>query len=90
MFSGGLDSTYLMYSALKRGYTVYPIVGNILGNVSKNKRENQVRSKLYSLFRKEFSNQLQPELRAVGIDLPDTETGIHQSNIWIISILHIF
>lgn len=56
LFSSGLDSTFLVYKALKEGHSVYVVYTDILNNVDKSKIEKQNIQKLVELFREEFGN----------------------------------
>lgn len=57
-FSGGLDSTFLLYSALKNKEDVTPIYCNIKNNHDKVEREEQQRDKILKLLDEEFGTYL--------------------------------
>lgn len=56
LWSGGLDSTYLIYKNLKEGHTVDAHYVDIENNDNKTKMELKAIDKLNKLFNKEFSN----------------------------------
>jgi hypothetical protein len=57
-FTGGLDSTYLLYKNLKAGHTVTPHYVEIANNGNKSKIERQQLVKIHALLYKEFPAQL--------------------------------
>lgn len=54
LFSGGLDSTYLIYKNLKEGHRVFPFYIQIANNVNKSRIEMQQVVRLYEEFKNEF------------------------------------
>lgn len=60
LFSGGLDSTYLVWKNLKDGNTVKPIYIDLLNNSDKSKIEKQQTNVLYYEFKKEFGKLIEP------------------------------
>ena len=58
LFSGGLDSTYLMWKALKDGHDVYPIYISIKNNENKVLIEKQQCILLIDEFNKEFNKEI--------------------------------
>lgn len=87
-FSGGLDSTFLVYDNLKNGNVVTGVYTTIENNVNKTKVElNQIK-KLEKLFQEEFPNNFNLE---IGMKI-DAQSGndvtMKQIPIWIISLLY--
>jgi hypothetical protein len=58
LFSGGLDSTYLMWKALKDGHKVYPIYISIKNNENKVLVEKQQCKLLIDKFNEEFNEDI--------------------------------
>ena len=59
LFSGGLDSTYLMWKALKAGHEVYPTYISINNNQNKVIVEKQQCTLLINEFNKEFDKKIE-------------------------------
>lgn len=77
--SGGLDSTFVAYQALKDGYTILPIYMTISNtNISKHTIERQQSKRIHSLLKKEF--------KSLVLDLQEFEgdrsNGVTQFDIW--------
>ena len=63
LYSGGLDSTYLIYDNLKKGNTVYPYYIDVENNINKSKVEKSLILKNYKLFEEEFGQLInKPEI----------------------------
>ena len=60
LFSGGLDSTYLVYKNLKEGNQVIPIYTEIMNNTKKVYAEKTQIDRIYNLLYEEFSGYLHP------------------------------
>lgn len=63
-FSGGLDSTYLLYKNLKEGHKVTPFYVEISNNIDKCKIEKQQIVKIYNILCQEITdnNLVQPQI----------------------------
>jgi len=87
-FSGGLDSTYLVYKNLKEGHKVTGIYTKILNNKIKIDVELQQSNQITELFQKEFPDQFTLEQ---GIDIMVygyCDLYLKQIMIWIMSSLY--
>jgi hypothetical protein len=92
LFSGGLDSTYLVWKNLKEGNTVVPIYVEIKNNevktiIEKNRVELLVRE-----FRKEFGNDSIHDVRyAMTVEVHAIESSVYfkQLPIWLFTIVFI-
>ena len=84
LFSGGLDSTYLVYKNLKEGNTVYPYYVNITNNGDRPDMEFRTTKKLYQVFKDEFPGLIYPPKEIgsfeIGVENP---WRIIQPQIWI-------
>ena len=82
LFSGGLDSTYLMWKALKDGHDVFPIYIEIRNNADKSLIEMQQCKSLIDEFNKEFDKDVSLN-ESVTIDIHDTSNiGFAQPYLW--------
>ena len=96
LFSGGLDSTYLVWKNLKDGNTVVPIYIEISNNRVKTVMEKNRIEQLHKRFREEFDDgkvyydsQLKDIQYALTVDVLATEESLYfkQVPIWILGIL---
>ncbi len=97
LFSGGLDSTYLMWKNLKDGNTVIPVYVEIENNEVKTKLEKNRIELLWKEFAKEFhdendnyyNSKLQPIKYAVKVGVHANEGSLYfkQIPIWIFSVV---
>jgi len=88
LFSGGLDSTYLVWKALNEGHRVQPVYVELVNNKTKVEAEKKTISELMKLFREDFQYQIEDvqfnvkfETRSIGI------LDFVQPPIWITSSL---
>jgi len=87
-FSGGLDSTYLVYDNLKNGNIVTGVYTTIENNVNKTRVElNQIK-KLEKLFLEEFPNNFNLEIGMKINAQSGNDVTMKQISIWIISLLY--
>jgi len=87
-FSGGLDSTYLVYKALKEGHLVTGIYTTIRNNEKKVKVEKHQIDMLNAYFQQEFPRQFKYEY---GIDIMVygyCDLHLKQITIWLMSLLY--
>jgi len=87
-FSGGLDSTYLVYKALKEGRKIQTLYTVIANNSVKVKMEKKATKLLLDEFEKEFPGQIAPPLfNSVDIETGASNLRFSQIPIWLLSIL---
>lgn len=87
-FSGGLDSTYLIYDNLKKGDKVSGLYTTILNNENKVTVEKFQVDKIVEVFNKEFPDQFTLEQ---GIDIMvygGCDLHLKQIMIWVMSALY--
>ena len=97
LFSGGLDSTYLVWKNLKEGNTVIPVYVEIENNEVKTKLEKNRIELLWKEFEKEFRKpedsyydfKLKSIMYAVKVGVHANEGSLyfHQIPIWMFSIV---
>jgi hypothetical protein len=99
LFSGGLDSTYLVWKNLKEGNDVRPIYIEIENNVDKTILEKNRIELLHDEFKKEFNTEvfyrseganIYPINYAVKISVGTSESSLYfkQMPIWIFTLLY--
>jgi len=87
-FSGGLDSTYLIYKNLKKGHQVTGVYITIENNIDKVKMETQQINKLQKLFEEEFPNLFTLKM-GMKVDAPTSgDLILKQILIWLFSLLY--
>lgn len=87
-FSGGLDSTYLLYKNLKEGHTVQPYYVEILNNVNKSRIEKQQIMKLHAEFRNEFGGAINNVKHIAKVELWlswNSNLKFKQTPIWLLA-----
>ena len=83
-FSGGLDSTYLVYKLLRDGHTVDLMYIEILNNKNKTQAEFAVRELLIDEFKKEFPERVNVIYNHNSIEVSRrTSTECTQAVIWL-------
>lgn len=90
LFSGGLDSTYLIWKNLKEGNIVKPLYFEIENNVNKPLVEKQQIKLLWNLFHDEFKDNIKPIEYTIKIDVDENGTNeltFKQIPIWLLGIL---
>ena len=96
LFSGGLDSTYLVWKNLKDGNTVVPIYIEIGNNKIKTILEKNRIELLHTKFREEFNDekpysecQLKDIQYALTVDVCVNEESLYfrQIPVWLLGIL---
>lgn len=89
LFSGGLDSTYLVWNNLKRGNEVFPIYFEIKNNGDKPKLEKNRVDILHRTFHETFPDLIHPPRYVMNIEVTDINTNLHlvQVPIWILGLL---
>lgn len=86
LFTGGLDSTYLLYKNLKEGKEVTPFYIEITTNVEKTKMERRSCQKIWDLLRNEFGYKLNymKDIVTIGISYQCTgSSALPQMPLWI-------
>lgn len=96
LFSGGLDSTYLVWKNLKDGNEVYPIYVEIENNINKSILEKNRTKLLFNEFSNEFNNDehegfIYDVQYAITVGVNAHEDSLHfkQIPIWIFSLMFI-
>lgn len=89
LFSGGLDSTYLIWDNLRKGNEVYPFYFEIKNNRDKPILEKNRVSLLHKEFHKEFGESIHTPKFVLELMVNDvnTRTYLHQVPIWILGLL---
>ena len=89
LFSGGLDSTYLVWKNLTDGNEVQPIYIEIENNQTKSIIEKNRIKLLHGEFRKEFNNNIRDIQYALNVSVKASEDSLHfkQLPIWIFGIV---
>jgi hypothetical protein len=90
-FSGGLDSTFLVYKNLKEGNEVFPVYVDIQNNINKSILEKNRTNILYKLFAEEYNKT---EIKIHGVETilslmvnGGMRTLFKQLPIWLFSTL---
>jgi hypothetical protein len=89
LFSGGLDSTYLVWKNLKEGNIVFPIYVEIENNEIKTILEKNRIELLWKEFHKDDSFNLKPIQYAVKVGVHANEGSLYfkQMPIWIFAVV---
>lgn len=95
LFSGGLDSTYLVWKNLKDGNQVFPIYVEIQNNETKSVLEKNRTKLLYEEFSKEFNSpekyerQIHEIHHAISVGVRASESSLYfkQMPVWIFSLM---
>lgn len=90
LFSGGLDSTYLVYKNLKDGNYVKPIYVELGNNREKSIIEKIQTEKLIRIFNEEFNDRLQDIIKPIKLVVNSgaPELLFKQMPLWITSIIY--
>ena len=92
LFSGGLDSTYLVWKNLKEGNRVTPYYNEVLNNTSKSRIEKQQMARIIGEFRREFGDRLDSPRYAAKTELFVNKWSntlkFKQTPIWLFSTLY--
>jgi hypothetical protein len=89
LFSGGLDSTYLIWKNLTEGNDVYPIYFEIENNDRKVRLEKNRIELLYKKFSEEFGSKIHKINYTLKISVENTRYSglqLHQLPIWVIGL----
>lgn len=89
LFSGGLDSTFLVWKNLKDGNEVFPIYIKIKNNKTKTILEKNRINLLYNEFFKEFESNINNVQYVASVDIIANEDSLYfkQMPIWIFSLM---
>jgi len=89
LFSGGLDSTYLVWKNLKDGNQVYPIYIEIKNNETKTILEKNRIELLFKEFSKEFDSSVHDiqYTASVGVNAREDSLYFKQMPIWLFSLM---
>jgi 7-cyano-7-deazaguanine synthase in queuosine biosynthesis len=87
LFSGGLDSTFLIYKNLKEGNIVQPYYVTVENNYAKVKAEKRAIIDLYLLFKQDYGNKIEEPIEIIKAELklPDGLLLV-QPTIWFFAI----
>lgn len=90
LWSGGLDSTYLIYWLLEHGYTVKAYYSEILNNVAKSKMEINAIDKMTPIFRAMYQNRFDyyGVVQQTQINGRTSNVVFQQMPIWLLSALY--
>lgn len=92
LFSGGLDSTYLVWKNLKEGNRVTPYYTEILNNTDKSRIEKQQMARIVGVLRQEFGDLLEYPRYAskaeLWLDVWENRLKFKQTPIWLMSTLY--
>ena len=87
LWSGGLDSTFLIWDLLKQGHTVHASYVELINNGAKVKYELNAINKMKALFKSKFPNTFNYSGVALRIDIRTKIAGpMPQILYWLISI----
>lgn len=88
-FTGGLDSTYLLWKNLEMGNTVTPVYIEIKNNKNKTKIEKQQIKYIWSLLKDKYGDKLNSIQFGFEIGLNDSGTvSLPQAPLWITFALY--
>lgn len=87
-FSGGLDSTYLVYDNLRKGYKVTGVYTTIENNSNKAEVEKYQVRKLEELFNKEFNDNFNLNMGMSVYASFHNTLSFKQTAIWLFSLLY--
>lgn len=86
LFSGGLDSTYLVYDNLRKGNIVIPVYTNIENNESIQKHERRAVDILHEEFEKEFGTMIHRVENPLDIKISASHSfALPQIPLWVFS-----
>jgi 7-cyano-7-deazaguanine synthase in queuosine biosynthesis len=91
LFSGGIDSTYLVHDNLSKGNTVIPAYIEIKNNFSKIRLEKIVTKRLVNKFRElEYPGELRNLVKhSIGVDISnEIGFGFAQLPAWIFGLMY--
>lgn len=90
LFSGGLDSTYLIWKNLKEGNIVYPFYFEITNNGGKPKLEKNRIELIRDKFNKEFDHRVESIKYTIELGVHNFSDTIHlqQVPIWILGLIY--
>lgn len=91
LFSGGLDSTYLVWKNLKDGNTVFPVYINICNNGEKSILEKNRVELLYHEFNNEFGDLIHSIKHGMDVSIISTNSDalvFKQVPIWLLGVLY--
>lgn len=90
LFSGGLDSTYLMWKNLEEGNTVYPIYVNIGNNENKTKVELQQCKLMIKRFQDAYLSRCRDHHTIMDLTVYGNcnEVSLLQMPIWIMGVIY--
>jgi len=89
LFSGGLDSTYLVWKNLEKGNEVVPIYIEIENNTDKSKLEKNRIGILWDMFRDEYKHKIEKIVYSIKIDINASDNLMFkQIPVWISGLVY--
>ncbi len=89
LFTGGLDSTYLMYKNLQEGHIIYPFYVNVNNNKNKAEIEIQQSNLIIEEFRKHYKQEINQLVNICDIDMHfinQNSYALVQAPMWVFAI----
>jgi len=88
LFSGGLDSTYLVWDNLKKGNVVIPVYFTITNNGDKPQLERNRIKLLYKKFHETYGDLIKEPENVMGVEITNLGSGLHfhQVPVWILGL----
>jgi 7-cyano-7-deazaguanine synthase in queuosine biosynthesis len=88
LFSGGLDSTYLVWKNLEMGNKVVPIYVEVENNKDKTTLEKNRIEALWKLFNEAYGHKIVPITYSVKVSIdPNDNLAFRQVPLWLLSLL---
>jgi 7-cyano-7-deazaguanine synthase in queuosine biosynthesis len=88
LFSGGLDSTYLIWDNLKKGNTVIPVYFTIINNGDKPQLERNRIDLLYKKFYETYGGLIKEPENVISLEVTKLGSNLHfhQVPVWILGL----
>jgi len=88
LFSGGLDSTYLIWDNLRKGNRVYPFYFTIKNNLHKPELEKNRINLLYKSFYETYGDLINPPEYVMSVEVMSVKSKLHlqQLPVWILGL----
>lgn len=88
LFSGGLDSTYLVWDNLRKGNIVHPFYFTIENNLNKPELEKNRVNLLYKSFYETYGDLINPPEYVMSVEVMSIQSKLHlqQLPVWILGL----
>ena len=88
LFSGGLDSTYLVWDNLRKGNEVFPVYFTIKNNFNKPTLEKNRINLLYKSFYETYGDLIRSPEHVITVEVTNAGNDLHlqQVPIWILGL----